>query len=386
MMSTDWECALEAYCRSDGRADLTCRDLVVDLESFFAQFAEDYNRTISSEPLMITVRKIAAPDRLMISTLLWTISARSTSLTAEWFLVPAAEVSTLMEAEVPSRCKLKLVLEEGGLVVDGTPVTSRELVILLRSLLRDLISRSEGDYDRLPDSVRLLYGTQSLTGSVRSLVAEKNVLVQKIVNQQEDILAGVARELHDTVLGNLMLLERSFSGGKRMTDADVLVLVKDAVLEIRELCHDLYPRDLKDCGLAVMLQELCTKLHERLECETTFVSHGELPPLSDEVQLHIYRIAQECCNNIARHSDARTVSISISYDEDKLVLNITDDGKGFANESQCARRRSGGFGSTIIRERAELIDYIMPATLLVDSRPGFGTTVSLTIKVQSASD
>ncbi len=382
-MNFDWKENLAKFCGTTPHADTP--ELLVQLESFFSELAEEYNRTVSQEPLMITVRRMTAPDRLMVSTLLWSISLRCIDAFVECFLVPAAELSALMEAELPSRCKLRLLLESKGLMLDGSPLSVQELITLMRSLVKDLITRSQGQFEQLPDSVRLMYGGQSLTGSVRSLVAEKHVLVQKIVNQQEAILSQVARELHDTVLGHMMVLERSLTGGRRMPDAEMILLVREAAVQLREVCHDLYPRDLKDCGLAVMLQELCTKLHERIGCDCEFVCQGNMPDLTDEVQLHIYRIAQECCNNIAKHSSASKVKMTLCVEGNLFSLVVADDGKGFEHSS-VTQQRSGGTGSSIIRERTELIDCVLPASLWVNSSLGEGTTVTLRIENYGAGD
>lgn len=370
----DWTQILGQYCTHPRGRE---RELLEQLHPYFGELAEQFNRTISQEALMINVSKMRAPDRLSVATMLWALSLRAVGGTLECFLIPTAELSALMEAEVPSRCKLRLVCDS-VLLVDGTPVQSNELITLLRSLLKDLIARSQGEFDELPESMRIAYGAQSLTGSVRSLVAEKHVLVQKIVNQQEAILSAVARELHDTVLGNLLVLERSLAGGRRLSDNELTELVKEASTYLREVCQDLYPRDLKDCGIAPMLQELCSRLRERTGCRAQFVSSGDLPKLPDEVLLHLYRIAQECCNNIAKHASADFVQMHLVMENSFLTLTVSDNGKGF---DASANTNRSGMGVGIIRERTELIDCSIPAQLWVDARVDEGTTVRLQLDV-----
>lgn len=359
----------------------TATDVLNEVERLYSGLCDSYNRSIAQEPLMLGLKRSLDPDRLIVANSLWALSLRSSADVVECYLIPCAEQSSLQSAELPSRCKLRLQVRGDGLTVDDTAVDAKETATLFCSLLNDVIVRSQREFETMPDSVRLVFGGQSLTGSVRSLVAEKDVLVRKIVNQQEAILAQVARDLHDAVLGNMLVLERSFAGGRRLDDAEVVNIVREASGQLREICHDLYPRDLKDCGLQPMLQELCTRLAARTKSECTLVCEGgEVPDLPDEVLLHVYRIAQECCNNIAKHSSATVVSMTVNVDSKHLELQIIDNGVGFdLSQPETTSPGRGGGGTSIIRERAALIDSVLPCRLLVDSRSDRGTKITLLI-------
>lgn len=352
-----------------------------EVELLYAGLCDSYNRSTAHEPLMLGLKRSLDPDRLIVASSLWALSLRSSSDVVECYLIPCAEQNSLLDAELPSRRRLRLTIGANGISVDDTLVDDKEITTLFASLLNDVIVRSQREFESMPESVRLVFGGQSLTGSVRSLVAEKDVLVRKIVNQQEVILAQVARDLHDAVLGNMMVLERSFSGGRRLDDQEVVRILREAAGQLRDICHDLYPRDLKDCGLKPMLQELCRRLAARTMCQCTLnCAGGEIPDLPDEVLLHVYRIAQECCNNIAKHASADNVSMNLMVDSKNLELQIIDNGSGFdpAGHDTNPIGRGGG-GTGIIRERAALIDSVLPCRLLVDSRSERGTKITLLI-------
>lgn len=352
-----------------------------EVELLYAGLCDCYNRSTAHEPLMLGLKRSLDPDRLIVASSLWALSLRSSSDVVECYLIPCAEQNSLLDAELPSRRRLRLTIGANGISVDDTLVDAKEITTLFASLLNDVIVRSQREFESMPESVRLVFGGQSLTGSVRSLVAEKDVLVRKIVNQQEVILAQVARDLHDAVLGNMMVLERSFSGGRRLDDQEVVRILREAAGQLRDICHDLYPRDLKDCGLKPMLQELCRRLAARTMCQCTLnCAGGEIPDLPDEVLLHVYRIAQECCNNIAKHASADNVSMNLMVDSKNLELQIIDNGSGFdpAGHDTNPIGRGGG-GTGIIRERAALIDSVLPCRLLVDSRSERGTKITLLI-------
>ena len=98
----------------------------------------------------------------------------------------------------------------------------------------------------------------------------------------------------------------------------------------------------------------------------------QLPPLSPDVELVIYRVAQEGLTNTVRHSGAREVTVSLRADAEEVTLVVTDDGKGLPTELP---RDSSGIAG--MRERALLIGGM----LSLASVPGQGTEVRLTIPI-----
>jgi signal transduction histidine kinase len=92
-----------------------------------------------------------------------------------------------------------------------------------------------------------------------------------------------------------------------------------------------------------------------------------------DIELTILRATQEALLNIGRHSGARTAAVTLSYMEDVLVLDVQDDGKGFVPSAAAGT----GYGLTGIRERTESLQ----GSFSVESVPGEGTTVSITLPV-----
>ena len=98
---------------------------------------------------------------------------------------------------------------------------------------------------------------------------------------------------------------------------------------------------------------------------------GDFSGLDDDVQLVVYRVAQEALTNAARHSEAARIAVSLRRSGDGVELEVADDGSGFAFEQS---ERGLGIGG--MRERALLIG----AELTIESRPGEGTTVRLSVR------
>lgn len=385
-----------------------CEILLQSLQEFFGQLAKRYNTTITDEPLMMTVRRFSANGkaderdeqakcadelltmRLIIATSHWALSIRGRAGLVESFILPATELMNMPNSELPSRVKLTLKPLQGNAgawTVNDTIVTGDEMNALMRGLFKDVVSRSRNDYDHMPEPLRLLAGGYSFAGTVRSLVAEKHALVQKIVDQQEAIQNHLSRDIHDVVLGNVMLLKRSFSGGKPLPLEEVKSILDEIASNLRNICQELSPRDLADVGLRPMLEELCRTFESRVGCATVFSCPTGIPVLPTEIGLHVYRIAQESFNNVAKHASATRAELSVDVSRGVFTMTIADNGVGFessqGSRSSSSSTSGGGTGTGVIRERAELIGCIYPARVWFESRPGKGTKTSLEIIISA---
>jgi signal transduction histidine kinase len=110
------------------------------------------------------------------------------------------------------------------------------------------------------------------------------------------------------------------------------------------------------------------------------VCERELPPLPEPVKLHIFRVIQECLNNVEKYSGASRVQVIIEKKGDnQLAFVVLDNGKGFEPGVASERTDGGGMGIGSMRERTELIRCYFPARLKIDSQPGVGTRVTLEV-------
>jgi two-component system sensor histidine kinase UhpB len=109
---------------------------------------------------------------------------------------------------------------------------------------------------------------------------------------------------------------------------------------------------------------------KRSGLQAELLTEGDFSDLDDDVQLVVYRVAQEALTNASRHSEAQRIAVSLRRAGDGVDLEVADDGRGFAFEQS---ERGLGIGG--MRERALLIG----AELTIESRPGHGTTVRLSV-------
>jgi len=194
----------------------------------------------------------------------------------------------------------------------------------------------------------------------------------------------LARDLHDSVTQAVYSVTlyaeaatRLLSAGQTEMAADHLRELRStsqqALREMRSLIFELRPPVLEKEGLVAALQARLESVEARAGIQAELKVEGELqlPPESEE---KLYRIAQEALNNALKHAQPRHVSLRIHQSDHHLQLEIVDDGVGF---DLGAAREGGGLGLRGIEERA----CQMGGTLEVESSPGRGTTIKVTVRL-----
>jgi two-component system sensor histidine kinase UhpB len=264
------------------------------------------------------------------------------------------------------------------------------LVVLRRRFapLESLIEEMEKvDLSRpgplLPDSIDGVGETEEVERielaflrMIRRLEAERRRAGSAALRAQEEERARVARDLHDEVnqslTGLLLRLEAVREAAPPELEpelAETRSLANQAMQELLSLARQLRPTALDDLGLAAAIGGQVEQL-DRSGLAAELSTEGDFSDLDDDVQLVVYRVAQEAITNAARHSEAQRIAVNLRRTERGVELTVADDGRGFAFEQS---ERGLGIGG--MRERALLIG----AELTIESRPGHGTTVRLSV-------
>jgi two-component system sensor histidine kinase UhpB len=206
------------------------------------------------------------------------------------------------------------------------------------------------------------------------LEAERRRAGSAALRAQEEERARVARDLHDEVnqslTGLLLRLEaiREVAPPDLETElAETKALANQAMRELLSLARQLRPTALDDLGLAAAIAGQVEQV-SRSGIEAELVEEGDFSDLDSDVQLVVYRVAQEALSNAARHSGAERIEVELRRAGETVELDVADDGRGFAFEQS-----EHGLGIAGMRERALLLG----AELTIESRPGNGTTVRL---------
>jgi two-component system, NarL family, sensor histidine kinase UhpB len=283
--------------------------------------------------------------------LLWRIFAINAAL-----LVAA----TLLLLLARDRLHTSLAYVEGADIAIGLALTLIANLLLLRQTLRPverLVERMR-TVDLLRPGQRLAEkgGGVEVAELVRvfnqmldRLEKERRESGRRALRAQEAERARIAGGLHDEV-GQVLtgvLLQLEGEGRNEETSA----AVRQALEEVRRIGRELRPELLDQLGLVSALTELSRKFANQsgLRIERRF--EDDLPPLSEEAELAVYRVAQESLTNVARHAAATRVELALESGAGSVVLRVVDDGRGMDE----ATVLNGHGGLRGMRERAVLV-------------------------------
>ena len=263
-------------------------------------------------------------------------------------------------------------------------------VVLLRRVLSPLINLTSAMASVDPDRPgRRLSGVDLRSVEGQALAQAFNAMLDRLeharheasrtaLEAQEAERLRVARELHDEIGQTLTAVtiqaERAADGDSDLAEALRAVAdgVRESLDEVRRIARELRPEALDDLGLVNALIALCNRMGAQGGPRVRRELQAKLPPLPADVELVIYRIAQESLTNSLRHSGAGEVTVSLTADAENVVLAVTDDGNGLPAELP---HDSAGIAG--MRERALLVGGM----LSLASVPGQGTEVRLTIPI-----
>ncbi|MGH2957106.1 MAG: sensor histidine kinase [Solirubrobacterales bacterium] len=231
-------------------------------------------------------------------------------------------------------------------------------------------------------SAELATFVNSFNDMLERLAEERRAGARAALLAQEGERLRIARALHDeagqTLTAVALEIERMATQGpesERERMAELGAELRSTLDEIRRIARELRPEALDDLGLINALIALSSRAARQggLQIERDFSKR--LPALSSELELVIYRVAQEALTNVLRHAKATRCLLAVRSSADGIELEVSDDGRGMPE-------RPGGetIGIEGMRERALLVG----ASLSIDSGSGGGTTVSLRVPLEAA--
>ncbi len=209
-------------------------------------------------------------------------------------------------------------------------------------------------------------------------------LLRRLVTVQEDERRRIARDLHDHLGQQMTALRLNLDSLKAhpesLGDMDVRLETADRIAtqleaDVDFLAWQLRPAGIDELGLAATLQRFIGQWSHQHGIDGEFHWSGrERERLGLEVEINLYRIAQEALNNAYKHAQATRVDIILEKRQENVVLIIEDNGTGF-DPALASKGLDGGLGLVSMRERASLAG----GTLDIESAPGKGTTIFVRI-------
>ena len=233
-----------------------------------------------------------------------------------------------------------------------------------------------------PEEVFRLH--QAFTRMLERLEAERRRTSSAVLTAQERERTRVARDLHDEVNQSLtgLLLRLEATRKKAPPElaeelAEIRGVANQAMQELLALARQLRPTALDDLGLEAALAGNVRELSRQGVIDASFGAEGELGALPEDVQLVVYRVAQEALNNAVRHADADHVQVELRREDGQVELSVRDDGRGFTFDET-----GRGLGIGGMRERALLVG----GKFQIESRRGVGTRVRLRVPIDTGDD
>ncbi len=267
----------------------------------------------------------------------------------------------------------------------------RQIVQPLQSLEQKATELAWGDFEAIEEPVGGISEIQRLQTELIHMAQKVKAAQQNLRGYLGAVTAGqeeerrrLARELHDDTIQSLIAINQQGQLAQMALDGhpalgqleEMQGMTAQMIADLRRLTRDLRPIYLEDLGLVPALDMLARDTSTSLNIPVVFKATGSDRRLRAEVELALYRMAQEALSNVARHAHAASAEVALDFGADTITLAISDDGCGFdVPESPAEMAPEGHYGLLGLHERAELID----GRLTIQSKPDQGTLVTVSL-------
>jgi len=216
-----------------------------------------------------------------------------------------------------------------------------------------------------------------------ALMKQQQLATRAVIEAEENERQRIAKDLHDSI-GQMMSAAKmnlsAFESELKFDNKEqelafehIIQLVDESCKEVRNVSHNMMPNALLKSSLASAIREFIDKLDQK-KLHVHLYTEGLDERLDSNVEIVLYRVIQECVNNVIKHADATTLDISLIKDKEGISATVEDNGNGF-NSSD--KDKLSGMGLKNITTR---IEYLK-GTVELDSTPGKGTLVALHVPV-----
>lgn len=260
-----------------------------------------------------------------------------------------------------------------------TPGYLADLVFSLGNILR----RTDTERRNVQLTSELAELNRSLEAQVQARTAEIRRLSSRLLRIQEDERRSIARELHDQMgqmlTGLRFQLEAAAAAAEPPTReklTEAIATVSGLVQHARELTQQLRPGILDDLGLRPALEWHANMFNRQTGIQVELDLTLPTDRLPTEIEMVVFRFVQEALTNVARHSGTTQATVTVTTGADRVLLEVTDRGRGFDVGAALARRNSIGLAG--LRERIELAG----GELEIFSRPGQGTRLHAELPIR----
>ena len=227
------------------------------------------------------------------------------------------------------------------------------------------------------------YRLQQKSRLQAEIMSQQHMAAKAVLDAEEKERQRIAKDLHDSVGQMMSAAKMNLSAfeseirfedeGQQLAFERIIQLVDESCKEVRNVSHNMMPNALLKNNLASALREFIDKLDQK-KLQVDLYTQGLDERLDTNVETVLYRVIQECVNNVIRHAAATILDISLIKDKDGISATVEDNGSGFDTAD---KQKLNGMGLKNIITR---IEYLK-GTVEFDSTPGKGTLVALHVPV-----
>jgi two-component system sensor histidine kinase UhpB len=313
------------------------------------------------------------------TSVLWRVFAANTAVFVVAFALLAWTPVTVHRVATPRELLVLaigvvLLLAINLVLLRRTLGPLRRLAVTMGAIDPSQPGRRAEPVERAGEEVVALAG--ALNAMLDRLEGERRESGRRVLAAQEEERMRIARELHDEVGQTLtaIALRAERAAAEPGAQSGALTEIADTALrsleDVRRIGRELRPEALDDLGLVNALIALCTRVDRQGGLRVHRELDWQLPELSPETELVVYRTAQEALTNVLRHAGATKVLVALTYGDGRLALRVSDNGRGLPE-------RVTEQGLRGMRERAMVVD----AELAIRAGDEGGTEIVLGIPV-----
>ncbi len=216
-------------------------------------------------------------------------------------------------------------------------------------------------------------------GQLQKETKRQEEFSKQLINSQEDERKRIASELHDSLGQNLLYIKNSAVLGTNKSDlnryTDISETASSSIEEVRRIAYNLFPYQLDRMGLTKAIESVVRTIGDSSQIQIDSDIQNIDGIFSKEQESSIFRIVQECLNNVIKHSGADSGMVGIRKNDGTLTITIGDNGSGFNNELM--KNESKGFGLKNIQNRILLLH----GNIVYTRSNEFKTLITITLPI-----
>lgn len=213
-----------------------------------------------------------------------------------------------------------------------------------------------------------------------------------VLETQENERKRIARDLHDSTVQNLTNMMHKTELCTRLIDMDpvraklelqtMINTIKSTINDMRNIIFGLRPMSLDDLGLVATIERYIRDLNKNHEIDISLKVHNEEKSVLPVINLTLFRIAQEASNNAIKHGKATKILINLVYEDDYILLTISDNGIGLKKDTYMEAKANifSGYGLSMMKERVLLLS----GDFNIESSDNNGTKILVKVPLKHA--